>query len=61
MTSNWLTKYTRNADKVDSLKRSWANEGFAMGVNISRIAKLLNLSHADVTAIYYADGHWRDE
>jgi hypothetical protein len=60
MTSNWMTIKDREASKVDKLKRHWVNEGLKTGVGVGQIAALLGIKIADVTAIYYADGHWAE-
>lgn len=60
MTQNWLTTKYREASEVDPVKRFWVNEGLKQGINVTRVANLLNLSHADVTAIYYADGYYEE-
>jgi len=60
MTQNWITAKNREASTVDPVKRHWVNQGLESDIDISRIARLLGLKHADVTAIYYADGHWKE-
>jgi hypothetical protein len=60
MTTNWLTTKYREASKVDPIKRYWVNDGLRQGINVTRVADLLGLSHADVTAIWYADGYWKE-
>ena len=58
MTQNWPAQFEKHASQLDPDIRKKINEYLDNGMAVSVIALEIGVMVADVTAVYYADGHY---